>query len=388
MLPYGKQTIEADDVRAVLQALESDWLTTGPMIDQFETSFARVTESDHAVAVSSGTAALHTAMAAANISSGDEVIVPAISFVATANAVIYCGGVPVFADVVPESLLIDPNDVIKKINPNTKAIVAMDYAGQPCDYKSLRKIADDHGLLLISDACHSLGGKVEDNPVGSLADLNCFSLHPVKPITSGEGGVITTNDPDLAQAMKVLRNHGITSDFRSREQAGSHAYAMKTLGFNYRLTDLQCALADSQLKKLNRFTTRRNEIARTYDDLFARQDFVNPLRTRDKVLHSYHLYVIRWNTMASGRTRDEVFQQLRSQDIGVNVHYEPIYRHPFYRERFKNIDHQCPNAERAYSEILSLPLFPQMTLFDVHRVALELSRISNQPLNQGKKSVA
>ncbi len=388
MLPYGKQTIEADDIRAVLRTLESDWLTTGPAVEQFEECFARAVGARHAVAVSSGTAALHSAMVAAGINSNDEVIVPAISFVATANAVVYCGGKPVFADVDPETLLIDPVDVIKKITDKTKAIVTMDYAGQPCDYDVLRRIANQHELTLIADACHSLGGKDDDRAVGTFADLNCFSLHPVKPITAGEGGVITTDNAEFARAMKVFRNHGISDDFRSREKTASHSYAMSTLGFNYRLTDIQCALAASQLKKLNRFTDRRNEIASRYDDLLADHRHVTPLSKRNSVRHAYHLYVVRWNETKSGLNRDEAFQRLRSQEIGVNVHFEPIYRHPYYREPLGCVDHRCPMADQVYSEILSLPIFPSMTLFDIHRVVREISRIIDRDQKPGIRSLA
>ena len=228
MLPYGKQTITADDIDAVVKVLESDWLTTGPMVDRLESEFSQAVEAKHSVAVSSGTAALHTAMVGAGIGSTlgeqstDEVIVPAISFVATANAALYVNATPVFADVDSNTLLIDPDDVAKKITPNTKAIVAVDYAGQPCNYQRLRTIANEHGLTLIADACHSLGARYQNAPVGSLADFSCFSLHPVKPITSGEGGLVTTDDALAAQRMRTFRNHGITTDHRQRQNQAQH----------------------------------------------------------------------------------------------------------------------------------------------------------------------
>jgi hypothetical protein len=242
MLPYGRQTIGGDDIAAVVETLRSDWLTTGPKVGEFERAFAAYTGAAEAVAVTNGTAALHAAMAALDIGPGDEVIVPPMTFAASANCVVYQGGTPVFADVDADTLLIDPAEVERRISPRTRAIVAVDYAGQPCDYDALQAIADEHGLALVADACHALGGSDHGRPVGTLADLSTFSLHPVKHITTGEGGVITTNDPELAARMRIFRNHGITSDHRQREQQGSWFYEMTDLGYNYRLTDVQCAL--------------------------------------------------------------------------------------------------------------------------------------------------
>ncbi len=305
MLPYGKQTIEQDDIAAVAEALLSDWLTTGPRVDEFENLFAQATSARHAVAVSSGTAALHAAMHAAEIGNteSDEVIVPAITFVATANAAVYLGAKPVFADVAADTLLIDPEDVRRKITPRTRAIVAVDYAGQPCDYPALREIANEHDLKLISDACHSLGASLNNKPVGCLADFTCFSLHPIKQITAGEGGMIVTDDSQAATTMKRFRNHGIQTDNRAREKLVQHQYSMSSLGFNYRLTDIQCALGISQLAKLSRFTRRRNEVAQLYRQLLEPLPFVQPLATRPGLEHAYHLFVVRWNSQASGIPR-------------------------------------------------------------------------------------
>jgi len=405
MLPYGKQTIEKDDVAAVLEALQSDWLTTGPKVAEFETAFAAATSTRHAVAVSSGTAALHAAMVAANIGSSnskgefrsngagnpkngsfsnegsiDEVIVPAITFAATSNAAIYCGAKPVFADVDPDTLLIDPTDVERKITPNTRAIVAMDYGGQPCDYAALRYLADKHNLILIADACHSLGASAGAQAVGSLADLTCFSLHPIKQITSGEGGMIVTNDGNAALAMKQFRNHGITTDHRQREKMSQHQYAMETLGFNYRLTDIQCALGLSQLSKLKRFVRRRNDVARFYGSMLSSVDHVTPLSNRPGIEHGYHLFVVRWNEAATGVSRDEAFDMLRDRGIGVNVHYQPVYQHPYYKQRFGEQDGCCPNAEAAYQQILSLPIFPSITETDIRQVVGELISIGQSKL--------
>ena len=381
MLPYGKQTIEKDDVAAVVEALQSDWLTTGPKVTEFENAFASTTSSRHAVAVSSGTAALHAAMVAAKVGPNDEVIVPAITFAATSNAAIYCGAKPVFADVDSNTLLIDPADVARKITPNTRVIVAMDYGGQPCDYSALQCLADKHNLIVIADACHSLGGSSGSRPVGSLADLTCFSLHPIKQITSGEGGVIVTNDGEAAAKMKSFRNHGITTDHRQREKLAQHQYAMESLGFNYRLTDIQCSLGLSQLKKLTKFTRRRNDVASFYRNLLNSIPFVQPLEQRTGVASAYHLFVVRWNSQTTGVSRDEAFDSLRQRGIGVNVHYQPVYQHPFYIQRFGDQNGCCPNAEMAYEQILSLPIFPTITEADIRNVVDQLIAVGQQASN-------
>ncbi|MBZ0287076.1 MAG: aminotransferase class I/II-fold pyridoxal phosphate-dependent enzyme, partial [Anaerolineae bacterium] len=232
LLPYGRQYIDDDDIQAVVETLKSDWLTTGPKVKEFEQAFAAFTGAEHAVAVANGTAALHCAMYALNIQPGDEVIVTPMTFAASANCVLYQGGTPVFADVEPDTLLIDPEQVRRKITPHTKAIVAVDYAGQPCDYDALQAIANEFGLAIVADACHAIGGTYRERAVGTLADLSTFSLHPVKHMTTGEGGVITTNDADMAQRMRLFRNHGITTDHHQRAQTGGFFYEMVDLGYN------------------------------------------------------------------------------------------------------------------------------------------------------------
>ena len=292
MIPYGKQYIDDEDIQSVVDVLQSDWLTTGPKVGEFERAFADVVGAKYAVAVNSGTAALHAAMYALGIGPGDEVIVPAITFAATANCVVFQGGTPVFADVDPESLLIDSASVESRLSPKTKAVIAVDYAGQPCNYDSLAEIAKKHPLALIADACHSLGGRYKDRPVGSLALLNAFSFHPVKHITTGEGGMITTDGPKLADKMRLFRNHGITTDHRQRDAQGSWFYEMVDLGYNYRITDFQCALGMSQLKKLDRWIKRRREIAHRYDEAFQNMPHVTPLSVKGESFHVYHLYVV------------------------------------------------------------------------------------------------
>jgi len=269
MIPYSRQSIDEEDIQAVVEVLRSDWLTTGPKVDEFERAFAGHVGAEEAVAVSNGTAALHAAMYALRIGPNDEVIVPALTFSATANCVVFQGGTPVFSDVDRGTLLINPASVEANITHRTKAIIAVDFAGQPCDYDSLRALANRHRLTLVADTCHSLGGSYKGLPVGSLAKLNTFSFHPVKHITTGEGGMITTNNPELAKRMRVFRNHGITTDHRQREALGSWFYEMIDLGYNYRITDFQCALGLSQLNKLSSWVARRQEIARRYDAAFA-----------------------------------------------------------------------------------------------------------------------
>lgn len=375
MLPYGRHCVDEDDIAAVIEVLRSDWLTTGPRVEEFERAFADFCGSRHAVAVSSGTAALHAAMNALGIEAGDEVLVPAMTFAATANAAVYQGATPVFCDVEPDTLLLDAKSLESRITPRTRALVAVDYAGQPCDYDALRALADKHHLALLDDACHALGGAYQGRAVGSLADLNTFSLHPVKPITTGEGGMITTDDEAWARRMRVFRNHGITSDHRTRMEQGAWFYQMESLGFNYRLSDFQCALGQSQLRKLSAWVRRRQSIARRYDSLLPSLPFVESLSVRENISHGYHLYVVALDVEAIGKTRDEIFSALRAQNIGVNVHYIPVHLHPFYRERFNTKTGDCPVAEAAYNRILSLPIFPAMSERDVDDVVRALRKV-------------
>jgi perosamine synthetase len=375
LLPYGQQWLDEDDIAAVVEVLHSDWLTTGPKVAEFEQALAVSADTAEAVAVSSGTAALHAAMYALDIGPGDEVIVPTMTFAATANCVVFQGGTPVFADVDSSTLLLNPVQVKARITPRTKAIIAVDYAGQPCDYDELQVIADHYGLALVADACHALGGSHKGCPVGSLANLSTFSLHPVKHITTGEGGAVTTDDPDLAQRIRIFRNHGITTDRRQREQQGSWFYEMVDLGYNYRLTDFQCALGISQLHKLSGWVALRREIARRYDEVFAGLSAVQPLGVSPAVCHAYHLYVIRLNLARLGTSRGAVFAALRAEGIGVNVHYIPVHLHPFYRQRLGTGPGLCPVAEAAYEEILSLPIFPAMTDQDVTDVIAAVTKI-------------
>lgn len=353
MIPYGKQYIDEDDIQAVTNVLQSDWLTCGQMVNDFEKALSSTCDAGHCVAVSSGTAALHAAMNALGIKPGDEVIVPALTFAATANAVSYCGGTPVFVDVEEGTLLISPEKAAQAVTPRTRAIVGVDYAGQPCDWEALRALADKHNLALAADSCHALGAMYAGKPVNAFADITVYSFHPVKHIATGEGGAIVTDNSEYAESMRRFRNHGITSDARMRESAGTWYYEMVELGYNYRITDIQCALGLSQLNKLDSFLEKRRSIAFQYDQAFASGP-VSPLTLRPDRLHAYHLYVVRVPE------RDTLFGRLREAGIGVQVHYIPVHMHPFYRKNFGTKPGLCPVAEAAYEKIVSIPMFPAL----------------------------
>jgi UDP-4-amino-4,6-dideoxy-N-acetyl-beta-L-altrosamine transaminase len=371
-LPYGRHSISEEDIAAVVEVLRSNWLTTGPLVPRFEQAVASFVGATDAVALSSGTAALHAALHALGVGPGDEVLVPALTFAASANCAVYMGATPVFVDVDPDTLLLDPASAEARLTPRTRAIVAVDYAGQPCDYDALTELARRHKLALVCDACHSLGAEWGRRRVGALGTLNVFSFHPVKPITTAEGGMVVTDDAELARRLRVFRNHGITTDHRQREQAGSWCYEMVELGYNYRLSDLQCALGLSQLAKLPGWIARRQEIARHYDRLLAVLPGVRPLAVRPGLSHAYHLYVVRLE--GERVDRRAVFASLRAEGVGVNVHYVPVHLHRYYRRRFGTGPGLCPVAEAAYEHILSLPIFPAMSDSDVERVVEVLGR--------------
>lgn len=371
MLPYGHQIVDEADIAAVAEVLRSDWLTTGPKVAEFEAAVAAFTGAKHGVAVINGTAALHTAMAALGIGKGDEVIVPPITFVASANAVLYQGGTPVFADVEAGTLLLDVEKAAKAISPRTKAIVAVDYTGQPADWQALRKLADAKGLFLVADACHSLGAGIEEGQFerkcGTLADISALSFHPVKHITTGEGGMCLTDDAVLAEAMRRFRNHGIGQTAKEREEAGAYHYEMQSLGFNYRLADINCALGISQLKKLPAWLQKRRVLATLYTEKLE-GSAAKPLARRAGTSHAWHLFMVR----VPMQKRDTVYAAMRKAGIGVNVHYEPVHLHPYYRQNFGTKEGLCPFAEAAAKELLTLPLWAGMEEQDVDFVAQNL----------------
>ncbi len=373
-LPYAQPWIDEDDIQAVTDVLRTTWLTTGPMVETFEERFAKYVDAWFAVAVSSGTAALHAAIFAAGIKPGDEVITTPLTFAASANCILYQGGTPVFADVRPDTLNIDPARVEALISPQTRAIVAVDYAGLPCDLAELRDIARRHDIVLIEDAAHALGATYRGQTIGSLADLTTFSLHPVKHITTGEGGVVTTDKSAYARTMRAFRNHGITTSAREREAQGAWFYEMAHLGYNYRLTDIQCALGVSQLARLGTFLDRRRQIAERYTRELADLPLTLPVGLPDRE-SAWHLYVVRLNRDALRVGRKQVFAALRAENIGVNVHYIPVYWHPYYRDTLGYRGGLCPIAEAEYDRLLSLPLFPKMTDRDVSDVVEALHKV-------------
>ena len=357
MIPYGKQTIEQDDIQAVVDVLKSDFLTTGPKIAEFEQIVADYVGAKYAVAISNGTSALHAACFAAGIGPGDEVITTPLTFAASANCVLYCGGTPVFADVDPKTYNIDPEDIRRKITDRTKAIIAVHLAGQPCDMDAIHSIAREHGLIVIEDGAHALGSVYKGKKVGSMSDMTTFSFHPVKPITTGEGGMIVTDNEEFYKKMVLFRSHGITrDDSMMTRNDGPWFYQQFDLGYNYRITDIQCALGCSQMKKLDRFLARRKEIVARYNEAFADCDnLITPYQLSDTE-SGWHLYIVQ----VKNCDRRKVFENMREKGIGVNVHYIPVYMHPYYQEHgYENV--HCANAEEIYSHIISLPLYPGLT---------------------------
>ncbi len=378
LLPYGRQSLDDDDIQAVVEVLKSDWLTTGPKVGEFEERFAAQVGAGHAVSFSSGTAALHGAAFAAGLEPGDEAITTPMTFCATANCILYQGAIPVFADVSADTLNLDPGEASGKINSRTKAIFAVDYAGHPAALAELKELVQGQGrpVLLVEDASHSLGAEYQGKQVGGLADMTTFSFHPVKHLTTGEGGMVTTNDAQLAETLRRFRNHGISSEARQRQEAGQWFYEMALLGFNYRLTDIACALGLSQLGKLDANLARRREIAAQYTAAFRELPEIECPAVRDDVNPAWHLYPIRLRLEMLSGGRADVFRALRGENIGVNVHYIPVHQHPYYRKRFPaNSKEGYPVAEDAYERLISLPMFHSMTAQDVDDVIHALRKV-------------
>ena len=353
-IPYGRQVIEEEDIAAVAAVLRSDWLTTGPMVERFEQVFAAEVGSRHAVANSNGTAALHLSMLAAGIEQGDEVIVPALTFVASANCARYVGATVRFADVRADTLTIDVGHAASLVTPRTRAIVAVDFGGLPADLDELAALAERHRLVLVEDASHAPGALYRGRKVGSIAHMTTFSFHPVKHLTTGEGGMVATNDERLAERLRRFRNHGIDTDHRQRERTSTWRYDMIDLGFNYRLSDVQCALGLSQLSRLPQSVERRRRLAARYAVAFG--DTLRVQSEPDDRRSSWHLYAVRTLGPAPGELRKKVFDELRSAGIGVNVHYLPVYLHSYYQS-LGYPRGLCPEAELAYEGLLSLPMW-------------------------------
>ncbi|MCI8455412.1 MAG: UDP-4-amino-4,6-dideoxy-N-acetyl-beta-L-altrosamine transaminase [Lachnospiraceae bacterium] len=355
-IPYGRQAIDENDIQAVVNVLKSDFLTTGPAIEQFEREVADYVGARYAVAVSNGTAALHAACFAADIKEGDEVITSPITFAASANCALYCGARPVFADIKKDTYNIDPQDIEKKITSRTKAIVAVHFTGQPCEMEAIHKIAEKHHLTVIEDAAHALGAEYKKQRIGGLSDLTTFSFHPVKHITTGEGGMILTNNEELYKKLILFRSHGITRNpqMMTRSEGGWY-YQQLCLGYNYRITDFQCALGSSQFKKIDSFVNRRKELAARYDEAFRDcKNIITPYQHED-CNNSWHLYVIQVQNVE----RKKVYDFLQTAGIGVNVHYIPVYQHPYYQENGYQ-DVCCRNAEELYAHMISIPMYASL----------------------------
>ncbi len=376
LLGYGHQSITDGDVQAVIDVLESDYLTCGPAVSHFEDALAKVTNAPHVTAVANGTAALHVACLAAGIKPGDEVIVSPITFAASANCVRYCGGTPVFADIDSRTWNLAPEKVREKITPQTKAIVAVDFGGVPVDLSALRAISEERDLTLIEDAAHSLGSAYDGHPVGSLADMTTFSFHPVKTVTTGEGGAVASLRDDLAQRIELFSKHGITRDetLMERMPYGGWYYEQLELGFNYRLSDIQAALGVSQLNRLPEFAKRRREIVKRYNEAFAAISEVqfqfDP--APDETVR--HLYCLEFDTEALGTSRKFIFDALRAEGIGVNVHYLPVFRLPYY-EHLGYAPDQCPNANHYYEHAVTLPLHCCMSNADADDVIRAVQKV-------------
>jgi len=376
LLPYGRQSVSEGDIQAVVDVLRSDWLTTGPKVAEFEEIFAARVSSKYAVSFSSGTAALHAAAYTAGLKPGDEAITSPMTFAATANCVLYQGATPVFADVTPDTLNLDPEDLERRITPNTRAVLPVDYAGHPADLDPIRRISADRGLVVIEDACHALGGRYRGRSVGSLADMTVFSFHPVKHITTGEGGMVLTDNPDFAETLRRFRNHGISSEARQRQSQGQWHYEMVLLGFNYRLSDIVSALGIEQLKKLDGNLTRRGEIAARYTAAFCEIPSVIVPTVRTGVDPAWHLYPVRFDLGKLTTDRAQIFRALRAENIGVNVHYIPVHLHSYYRERFGYKGGEFPIAEDSYDRLISLPMFHGMKDQDVDDVIEAVKKVA------------
>ncbi|MBQ6002361.1 MAG: UDP-4-amino-4,6-dideoxy-N-acetyl-beta-L-altrosamine transaminase [Synergistaceae bacterium] len=380
---YGRQWIDESDIEAVAETLRSDFITCGPKVDGFEKCLTDYTGAKYAAAVSNGTAALHCACIAAGIGAGDEVITTPLTFAASANCALYCGGRPVFADVNPETYNINPESIRANITERTKAVVAVDFTGQAVENDEIRKICADNGLIFIEDAAHAIATKYNGKQVGSLADMTCFSFHPVKTVTGGEGGAIATNSEDFYRKLILARSHGITHDESMMEGApheGPWYYEQVSLGYNYRLTDFQSALLISQMKKLDEFSARRKEIVRRYNEAFSKIPEIIVQKEIPQSDTCRHLYIIRLNLDMLRCTRREFFDAMSAENVQCQIHYVPVYWFPYYQHLGYKMG-LCPNAEEIYKGIMSIPLYPKMTDDDVDDVIHAVKKVAE---NYGK----
>lgn len=377
-IPYGRQVIDGKDIKEVVKTLKSERITQGPKIKEFEDALCKYTGAKYAVAVSSGTAALHIAALAANIKPGDEVITSPITFVASANCILYCAGKPVFADIKQGSANIDPQEIKNRITARTKAVIPVHFSGLPCDLEEIRKIAAKNKLIVIEDAAHALGASYKGSKIGSckFSDMTIFSFHPVKSITTGEGGAVLTNKKGLYEKLLVLRNHGITRDEALLEKnPGPWYYEMQALGFNYRITDIQAALGISQIKKIDKFIARRKEIAQTYNNVFKEMDWIRPLQ-KETSNSALHIYVVLVDFKRIQKTRKEVMEYLKRCGIGTQVHYIPVHTQPYYRKVLGYSMGSFPIAESYYDSALTLPLYQDLTKSELNHVITKVLSLS------------
>ena len=373
---YGHQYIDDADIQAVTEVLKSDYLTCGPKVTALEKKLCELTGAKYAVVCSNGTAALHIAALSAGLGEGDELITTPITFAASANCALYCGAKPVFADINPATYNIDPKSVQEKITDKTRAVVAVDFTGQAVELDTLLAMCHEKGITLIEDGAHSIGTKYNGKPVGSIADMTTFSFHPVKTVTGGEGGAVLTNREDLYEKLLLYRSHGITRESKllERESDGPWYYEQIDLGYNYRITDIQCALILSQIDKLAQFAARRREIVRKYNEAFSR---IPQLFVQQEIPESdttRHLYILRIRPELLTIDRKGFFEAMGAENICCNVHYIPVYRHPYY-EKLGYKEGLCPNAEKLYSEMMSLPLYYSLTDKDVDDVIMAVRKI-------------
>lgn len=375
-LSYGKQWIDNNDIEEVVKVLKGDYLTTGPSVQAFEEKVANYVGAKYAVALSNGTAALHAACFAAGIKEEDEVLVTPLTFAASSNCVLYCGGKPVFVDIDPNTYNIDANKLEEKITKKTKAIIPVDFAGQAVDMDKIKNIAEKYKLIIIEDAAHALGSEYKGKKIGTSAHVTEFSFHPVKPVTTAEGGVVTTDDETFYKKLKLFRTHGITrNEELMTHNEGHWYYEQIALGYNYRITDIQCALGSSQMNRLDSFIKRRREIVRTYNKAFNElSEYITTPYEADYSNSGWHIYIIKLNLDRLKVGRKEIFDALQAENIGVNVHYLPVYLHPYYQKLgYKR--GLCPEAEKLYERIITLPLFPKMSDSDVEDVIDALKKV-------------
>jgi perosamine synthetase len=379
MLHYGQQWLDEEDMKAVMKVMQGDFLTQGPSITEFETLVAKQAGTEYAVAFCNGTAALHGACFAAGIGPGDEVVTTPLTFAASANCILYQGGTPVFADVDEDTYLIDLEQVKLRLSERTKAIIPVDFTGQPIDMARFYAFAREHNLVMIQDAAHSLGASFDGIPAGSIADMTMFSFHPVKPVTTGEGGMIVTNRSDYYERLLLFRSHGITRDpnVMDLKNEGPWYHEMQELGYNYRITDIQATLGASQMHRLQSFLNMRREIAEQYNHAFADLEQAGIIRLPsldDRALSGWHLYILQLQLEHLNVGRKEIFEALRAENIGVNVHYLPVYNHPYYK-RLGYAPGLCTIAERLYDSFITLPLFPKMSTQDIQDVIQAVRKI-------------